>query len=188
MPDRTCTIDGCTKRVHCRGLCGAHYSRLRLHGSPLAGGPTRGHAIGYAKWAAGTSTEECIEWPFFRNPDGYGQLAHKGKSYNAHRLVLILASGPPPGPGLDAAHAPLVCHNRACVNPRHLRWATKAEQSSDMVIDGTRENQRRTKLTETAVRQIRADGRVAREIAADHGISAGYVTQIKHRTTWAHLT
>lgn len=187
MPDRTCTIDGCTTHVHCRGLCGAHYTRLRLHGDPLAGGPTRGHAIAFVKQAAASETDECIEWPYARTPDGYGQVVYQGKTYKPHRLALIFASGPPSAPGLDAAHAPVLCHNRLCVNPRHLRWATKAEQSADMVADGTRANQRRARLTPEAVRQIRADARPAREIAEEHGIAPGYVSQIKHRTTWAHL-
>jgi hypothetical protein len=55
----------------------------------------------------------------------------------AHRYVLTLTAGPPPFPRAVAAHAPLVCHNPACVNPRHLRWASQAENAADMKIDGT---------------------------------------------------
>lgn len=33
-----CSIDGCTKQSICKGLCHAHYRRLRLHGDPLHGG------------------------------------------------------------------------------------------------------------------------------------------------------
>ena len=29
----TCTIDGCGKKVHCKGLCPMHYQRLRKNGS-----------------------------------------------------------------------------------------------------------------------------------------------------------
>lgn len=187
MPDRTCCIDGCDKLASRRGWCRGHYDRHRKYGDPLAGKPTPGFATAFISAAATSSTDECIEWPYFRTPDGYGQLSIGGHTTKTHRAVLLLVAGPPPQPGMDAAHTPLICHNRACVNPRHLRWATKVDQSNDMVIDGTRENQRQTKLTEADVRQIRGDGRVAREIAADHGISAGYVSQIKHRITWAHL-
>lgn len=34
MTRRTCTIDGCTRPVKCRGLCPTHYQRFRVHGDP----------------------------------------------------------------------------------------------------------------------------------------------------------
>lgn len=33
---RTCSVDGCTSLVFCRGWCSAHYSRWQRHGDPLA--------------------------------------------------------------------------------------------------------------------------------------------------------
>ena len=44
-----------------------------------------------------------------------------------------------------------------------------------------------TKLTETQVRAIRADTRILREIAADHGVSMIQISRIKNRTRWKHL-
>lgn len=35
MPERTCSIDGCEKRVSARGWCPMHYSRWKKHGDPL---------------------------------------------------------------------------------------------------------------------------------------------------------
>lgn len=29
MNNRTCTIDGCTRPIHCHGLCNPHYRRQR---------------------------------------------------------------------------------------------------------------------------------------------------------------
>lgn len=35
MPDRTCSIDGCSAPWFCRGWCSKHYSRWQRHGDPL---------------------------------------------------------------------------------------------------------------------------------------------------------
>lgn len=37
----TCTIENCERRVHGRGLCGAHWRRWKVYGDPLGGGPAR---------------------------------------------------------------------------------------------------------------------------------------------------
>ena len=60
-----------------------------------------------------------------------------GQFVYAHRWVLELAVGPPPFDRAEAAHAPLICNNPSCVSPKHLRWATHAENMADTVIDGT---------------------------------------------------
>lgn len=41
MPDRTCSIDECTRPVIARSWCGAHYARWQRHGHPTGGGPDR---------------------------------------------------------------------------------------------------------------------------------------------------
>jgi 5-methylcytosine-specific restriction endonuclease McrA len=41
VTDAICTIDGCSRTVHGRGLCGAHWNRLARHGDPLGGAPER---------------------------------------------------------------------------------------------------------------------------------------------------
>ncbi len=97
----------------------------------------RGLALAFARAAAETDTDECIVWPYRLTTDGYGRLDVDGKRLRAHRFVLELASGPAPGPGYEAAHAPVICHNPPCVNPAHLRWATRVENVGDKVLDGT---------------------------------------------------
>lgn len=155
--------------------------------------PRTGSQLTFLLGVLASDTPGCIEWPFFITRDGYGQTNIRGRTVKAHRLVLEMVTSREAGTGKDAAHTPLICHNRACVNPRHLRWATKAEQSADMLIDGTRERQRgegnpAAKLTEADVRSIRGDSRTAREIAAQYGIASGYVGMIKSRLRWKHLS
>lgn len=79
-------------------------------------------------------TDDCIEWPFGRDRDGYGvfYLSPNGdrrqRKTSANRAVSLLTFGDPPADGMHAAHS---CHNRSCINPRHLRWATVQENIDD---------------------------------------------------------
>lgn len=46
VPNRTCTVPECGKPHRSKGYCEAHYSRWRMHGDPLAGGPLRMRRLG----------------------------------------------------------------------------------------------------------------------------------------------
>jgi hypothetical protein len=137
MPDRTCSIEGCVKPARTRGWCGAHYRRWSLHGDPLAGRTPDGEALRFVEYAVAAEATECIPWPYATNIHGYGVVRRDGRLIHAHRLALQLASGITPHRDMDAAHAPLICHNRICINPKHLRWATRSENLADKALDGT---------------------------------------------------
>lgn len=108
----------------------------------------------------------------------------------AHKIVLTRVAGEPPAPGMDAAHAPVICHNRACVNPKHLRWATRAENFADKVPDGTAprgEACGAAKLTARDVQEIRSSAERGMDLAARFGVSQATISTIRARKTWAHL-
>lgn len=65
----------------------------------------------------------CLEWPWAKHPQGYGEVAHGGRKYRSHRLAYEIAVGPIPR-GLELDH---LCRNRACFNPMHLEPVTHAE-------------------------------------------------------------
>jgi hypothetical protein len=91
---------------------------------------------------------------------------------------------------MQAAHAPGICHNRACVNPHHLRWATIAENHADKIIDGTHARGERhpmVKLTAADVLAIRSSDRRGRALASEFGVHEATISDIRTRKTWAWL-
>lgn len=126
--------------------------------------------------------EYCLIWPFYRNPNGYGQLGYLGQSYWAHRMMCDLVNGPPPSPDHEAAHS---CGNGAggCAHPKHLSWKTKSENLLDCSEHGTQARSyhgSKGKLTDTQVDEIRTlRGKMTQsEIAIRFGVSDPTVRDI----------
>lgn len=72
----------------------------------------------------------CWLWTGAIGSGGYGLFfAKKGKTLRAHRASYEAHVGPVPAE-LDLDHR---CHNRACVNPGHLRPATRRENNSNLL-------------------------------------------------------
>lgn len=189
---RTCSETGCARKHYGLGYCHKHYSRMRRNGRLDTTNATRGAPQDFVMQAAASETDDCIIWPYSMKPNGYGQLLFEGKSSRSHRVVLEIAKGPPPSEHHYAAHDPVTCHNRACCNPRHLRWATPAENCSDKYLDGTmplgdRAQHSGNPISREAVLNIRADKRTHKEIAVTYGVAIGTVGKIKRRERWAWL-
>lgn len=63
----------------------------------------------------------CWNWRGHIQPDGYGSFGRTP----VHRISYEIANGEIP-PGILIDH---ICHNRACVNPAHLRPVTKKQNA-----------------------------------------------------------
>jgi hypothetical protein len=134
-------------------------------------------------------TDECVLWPHARDAKGYGRLNFRGKTESAHSLACELRHGPRPLMK-EAAH---YCGVPACMNYRHLRWATQSENMQDRVIHGTSNRGERSgsqRLTVEDVRQVRrrcAAGETDAAIAATYGVHPATIQAVRVRRSWFWL-
>lgn len=187
-----CAIQNCKKPARSKNLCFMHYMRVKRRGSvnpePMsspAGAPTA-----FLRTTLSTRKHVCIEWPFSLRPDGYGCINYKGRTTAPHRLMCMWAHGPKPRVRMEVAHS---CGNRRCVNPSHLRWATREENQAERAIHGTSnrgERQWMSKLTPDSVREARrlaAEGFSSYQICSRFNVHSRTVRDAITRRTWAWL-
>lgn len=95
-----------------------------------------GKAIQWLRDHVNYDADYCLIWPFYRNPNGYGQFGYLGENHWAHRYMCELANGPPPSAEHEAAHS---CGNGdgGCANPKHVSWKTKSGNLLDCGEHGT---------------------------------------------------
>lgn len=78
----------------------------------------------WAKVDRSGGPDACWLWLASKQAGGYGQFAHDGRHYMAHRFAYELAVGPiPDGMELDHVKA-RGCTSTACCNPAHLEPVT----------------------------------------------------------------
>lgn len=86
-------------------------------------------------WA---SPDECIIYKGEVDRYNYGRVWTGEVKMQAHRYSLMQWQGLTEAPeGMDAAHDPVLCSDRRCINPHHLRWATRSENLEDRWLAGT---------------------------------------------------
>ena len=122
---KTCNVEGCEKRHEARGFCKMHWKRWRKHGDPLSGNER--FATPEEAFLARTEPllwSGCIIWTgSTTGSSGYGTLSVNGRKMLAHRYAWEREHGPIP----DTREVDHMCFERACVNPEHLRLATRAQ-------------------------------------------------------------
>ena len=104
--------------------------------------------------------DECWEWLFAPDRDGYGVFRVNRIAYRAHRVAYSLKYN-------DIVDHLLVCHkcdNPPCCNPNHLFLGTASDNTKDM------QNKKRCKYkyTDEQIKQVhnlRAEGMTYKEIS-----------------------
>jgi len=190
-----CVIANCTNPPLAKGFCRRHYDQIRnaratyRHGAKFS----VEDALAFLGVASKAETDACIDWPWSKSEKEYGRLerGRRGKRVRAlaHRAMCYLTSGPPPFPEADAAHH---CGRPCCVNPRHVRWATRSENMADRWKHGTAphgEKAHGAKLTDEKVREIRKTAKhwPVRALAARYGVSMATINGVLRGETWRHV-
>ena len=194
MTKRLCSINGCGQPHKGYGWCQKHYLRWKISGDPLVVSIALSPQGAPNKWLSNHvdfQSDECLIWPFAKMTNGYGLTSWKGKKNGAHRVMCELVHGMAPTLIHEAAHS---CGNGniGCVNPRHIRWATPKENTSDKRIHGTMtcgEKISWSKLTEVDVRRIKTmfEKQTDIEIAEQFGVSDAAIYLICKKKNWKHI-
>ncbi|GAA1812348.1 HNH endonuclease signature motif containing protein [Nesterenkonia flava] len=130
-PKPPCSVEDCDEPVYAKGLCTHHYNRMRYTGAPTTGTRRTRYKTPQDSFAARTRQEgDCLVWRGTLYGNGYGEISvGNGKKRLVHRWAWEQENGPIPD-GMQIDH---MCHNRACVNVRHLRLATPKQNLENML-------------------------------------------------------
>jgi hypothetical protein len=122
---------------------------------------------------------------------GYGYVWFHGRRQRAHRVAFELATGtpaPPKNSGMVIMHR---CDRPLCVNPKHLRLGTLAENALDMANKGRASaGGFNTQLDEEMIRNIRklvAAGFKQSALAERLGMTRAAISNMVTGKTWQHV-
>lgn len=189
-PKTICLVDGCEVFAITKGYCENHYRRFLRYGNPTAGYRSRGTAHRFIEEVVlKYESDECLNWPFIVNPYGYAMARRGRKTEYVSNSICRFKHGSAPTDKHQAAHN---CGNRKCVNYRHLRWATPAENCEDKYKHGTHSRGERNpsaKLTESQVLEVmELIGTMPQgQIAKRFGVCRKCVNNIYRGKIWMHL-
>ena len=135
-----------------------------------------------------TNNTDCWLWTASINQHGYGQFSVEGKPCRAHRVSYEMFVGEIPH-GMYVLHS---CHVRNCVNPKHLRVGSQADNMRDMSKAGRGycgDVHHKSSLTIEHVNKIRVlakSGTISQKRIGDmFGVTQSAVSSICIGRTWS---
>jgi len=180
-----CQAPDCTRTAQAADLCVMHYLRRRANGTFETKQAPKLTRRAFMDAAIASETDDCILWPFGKDTAGYGTINIDGNRGTVNRQVCERVYGA--ANGRLSRHS---CHNKACINPRHLSWGTPMQNVHDSIAVGAMQRGERNghaRLTEGDISEIRSSNATAKELAERIGVSAAYVRQIRRRERWPHV-
>jgi len=138
-----------------------------------------------------SNDDECWEWQYHRNEDGYGQFGYDGRVELAHSVVLMLH-----GETLGEEYVLHHCDNPACVNPEHLYVGDQEDNMQDREERSGYEHplgeeHPRSSLSDDDVAVIKwkleNTDMIQKEIANEYGVSREAIGEISRGATWTHV-
>lgn len=157
---------------------------------PGNGHRRRGWMVRYWENVQKKGDDECWPWTGCIDSTGYGITWINGCKWGAHRFSFLIANGKI-DPDLLCLHS---CNNRWCVNPRHIRQGTYADNAVDTLRSGNfprGEKIGNSKLKPNQVLDLRkrhSQGESMRFLAKVFGVSFTCVRFAVKRKTWKHLS
>lgn len=133
----------------------------------------------------------CWRWIGRTNKKGYGGFGARSRKWQAHRYLFSVVNGEPEAERV-VMHC---CDNPQCVNPDHLRAATPAENSADMVRKGRsakhdRHSQAKLRTYQVArIKRMLIDSgdrsrTTLEELGREFGVSARTISDIRLGKCW----
>jgi len=136
------------------------------------------------------SDDECWLWTAKATVRGYGQFKVGPCAVLVHRLSYEIANGPF-SMVLIVLHE---CDTPLCVNPKHLRLGTVADNNADMVAKGRSrsgaapgEANWNAKLSADVVVAMRRSGLPSHVVAKQFGVNASTVRKVRRGERWKHI-
>lgn len=134
----TCKVDGCTRKIHRRGMCSGHY-KTYLKEVPESERSLRPAVDRFFECFdkdgpvpdGRPDLGPCWEWTRGRSKAGYGVFylgVQSSKQVLAHRWSLAYYLGRELASDKEVLHE---CDNPPCVNPHHLREDTHEQNMAD---------------------------------------------------------
>lgn len=187
-----CAVSGCQKKRRMNGYCTNHNYRWKQTGDPvkykkMGSGDTPKIRF-WSKVAVTADDTRCWLWQGCTDARGYGRTILHYKRWLAHRLAWFFTYGVEPK--LHLLHS---CDNPRCVNPRHLREGTDAENIRDAQMRGRwlrgedKPNAYCTNMQVRAIRQERMSGTPMKVIAAHFNVPYTVVTSICAGRVYANV-